>query len=647
MAKGTVTQKIIARHLISGEAVAGAPVAIKIDQTLTQDATGTMAYLELEAMRIPQVATELSVSYVDHNMLQNGPENRNDHMYLQSVAQAKGVYFSAPGNGICHQVHLERFGAPGKTLLGSDSHTPTGGGIGMLAIGAGGLDVALAMAGKPFRLSYPKVIGVKLTGKLQPWCAAKDIILKLLSILSTKGNVGCIVEYFGPGVAALSVPQRATVTNMGAELGVTTSVFPSDASTRAFLSAQGRGDAYVELTADADAEYDRVIEIDLNALVPLAACPSSPDEIKTVADLKDIKVSQVIIGSCTNSSYRDLAMVAAALKGRKVCPEVTFAIAPGSRQVLEMLARNGMLADMIAAGARILETGCGPCIGQGQSPANGTVTLRTFNRNFAGRTGTKGDLAYLVSPETAVAAALTGKFTDPRELGIAYPEIAEVDAFLINDNMITPPEKNAQVEIIRKPTIGEPPVNQPLPDEFDGAVVIKTGDKITTDHIMPAGVHLKLRSNIPAYSKVVFECFTEEGKPSFAERAAAVRDAGRHGVIVGGDSYGQGSSREHAAICPMYLGIKAVIALAIERIHRANLVNFGIVPLTFADAADYDAIAEGDTIAISGLRGQLAEGKPVRATLKKADGTTRPLELKHSLTAEDIAIILAGGMLNM
>ena len=645
MAKGTVVQKIIESHYVSGNREAGQPVAIRIDQTLTQDATGTMAYLELEAMNVPQVKTELSVSYVDHNMMQNGPENRNDHLYLQSVAAAKGVRFSPPGNGICHQLHLERFGIPGKTLIGSDSHTPTGGGIGMLAIGAGGLDVALAMAGKPFRIPYPKVIGVKLTNRLSPWCAAKDVILKLLSILTTKGNVGSIVEYFGPGVSSLSVPQRATITNMGAELGVTTSVFPSDESTRQFLEAQGRGGDFTALAADADAEYDQVIEIDLAEVVPLAACPSSPDNVKSIAELAGIKVNQVIIGSCTNSSYRDLAMVARVLKGRQVHPAVTLSIAPGSRQVLEMLSRNGMLADIIGAGARILETGCGPCIGQGQSPADDTVSVRTFNRNFAGRTGTKGDQAYLVSPETAVAVALTGEFIDPRKLaGVEYPEIANPEHFLINDNMIRMPGGDG--EIIRKRTIGAPPVNTPLPDEIDGEVVIKVGDKITTDHIMPAGIHLKLRSNIPAYSKVVFECFNEPGKPTFAERAAAVRDAGRAGVIVGRDSYGQGSSREHAAICPMYLGVKVVAALAIERIHSANLVNFGIVPLTFADPADYDAINEKDALLFHGLRGQLAVGQPVVGTLRKADGSTREIRFNHRLSAEDIRIILAGGMLN-
>lgn len=645
MARGTVVQKIIEAHYVSGERKTGSPVAIRIDQTLTQDATGTMAYLELEAMKVPAVKTELSVSYVDHNMMQNGPENRNDHLYLQSVANAKGVRFSPPGNGICHQLHLERFGVPGKTLIGSDSHTPTGGGIGMMAIGAGGLDVALAMAGKPFRIPYPKVIGVKLTNRLAPWCAAKDVILTMLSILTTKGNVGSVVEYFGPGVATLSVPQRATITNMGAELGVTTSIFPSDESTKRFLEAQGRGDAFSPLAADEDAEYDQLIEIDLAKVVPLAACPSSPDNVKPVSELAGIKVGQVIIGSCTNSSYRDLAMVAQVLKGRRINPNLTFAIAPGSRQVLEMLSRNGMLADIIGAGARILETGCGPCIGQGQSPADGTVSVRTFNRNFAGRTGTKGDQAYLVSPETAVAIALTGAFTDPRELGIDYPEVAEPEKFLINDNMIQLP--TGEGEIIRKRTIGEPPMNKPLPENLDGVVVIKVGDKITTDHIMPAGIHLKLRSNIPAYSKVVFECFSEPGKPTFAERAAAVRDAGKAGVIIGRDSYGQGSSREHAAICPMYLGVKVVAALAIERIHTANLVNFGILPLLFADPADYDEITENDSLKFDGIREQLTAGGEIRGTLVKADGTTRELRFRHKLSDEDIRIILAGGMLNL
>ena len=645
MAKGTVIQKIIDAHYVSGTKTPGSPVAIRIDQTLTQDATGTMAYLELEAMHIDRVRTELSVSYVDHNMMQNGPENRNDHIYLRTVAASKGVVFSPPGNGICHQLHLERFGVPGKTLIGSDSHTPTGGGIGMLAIGAGGLDVALAMAGQPFHIPYPKVIGVKLTGALRPWCAAKDVILKLLSILTTRGNVGAMVEYFGPGVATLSVPQRATITNMGAELGVTASVFPSDGATLDFLRRQNRAEAFRELAADPDAEYDRVIEIALDEIVPLAACPSSPDQVRSVAELSGIKVDQVLIGSCTNGGYRDIAMAATVLKGRHVAPGLTLGIAPGSRPVLEMLCRNGMLADLVAAGARILETGCGPCIGQGQSPANDTVTCRTFNRNFAGRTGTKGDQSYLVSPETAVATALTGEFTDPRQLGFPCPEIAEPAEFWSDDTHFEQPRPGA--EIIRKPTIGEPPANAPLPERLDGTVVIKVGDKITTDHIMPAGVHLKLRSNIPAYSKVVFECFNRPGEPTFAERAAAVRDSGRCGVIIGRESYGQGSSREHAAICPMYLGIKVVAALAIERIHRANLVNFGILPLIFADPADYDRIEAADELVFDAVREQLAPGKPVKATLKKADGSTREITFTHALSDEDVKVILAGGRLNV
>ena len=643
MAKNTVIQKILEKHMVSGNPVPGEPVAIRIDQTLTQDATGTMAYLELEAMNIDKVKTELSVSYVDHNMMQNGPENRNDHLYLQSVAAAKGVVFSRPGNGICHQVHLERFGVPGKTLLGSDSHTPTNGGIGMMAIGAGGLDVALAMAGQPFRMAYPKIIGVKLTGKLPDWVSAKDVSLEMLRILSSKGNVGCMVEYYGEGVASLTVPQRATLANMGAELGVTCTIFPSDEMTREFLVKQGRGDSWTELKAE-NPEYDKDIEIDLGKLRPLAACPSSPDNIKSIAELAGTVVGQVIIGSCTNSSFRDLTIVGAMLKGRKISPDVTLSIAPGSRQVLEMLARNGTLADIISAGARILESGCGPCIGQGQSPANDTVTLRTFNRNFPGRTGTKGDQNYLVSPEVAAAAALTGKITDPATLGFAYPKVKDAEKFLIDDSMlILPPCCGKNIEIIRKKTIGSPPVNQPMPETIRGTVVIRTGDKTSTDDIMPAGIHLKHRSNIPEYAKVVFERFNEEGKPTFAQRAAAVRDSGRHGIIVGRDSYGQGSSREHAAICPMYLGVKAVIAYAIERIHAANLINFGIVPFTFVNKEDYELRPEGTEIIIENLREKLEKGAfPIIA---KANGHEIPLTAK--LSDEDIRILLAGGRLNL
>jgi len=651
MAKNIV-EKIISAHMVEGTYAPGERIGLKIDQTLTQDATGTMACLELEAMGVEQVKTELSVSYVDHNMLQNGPENNNDHLYLQSVAYQKGIYFSRPGNGICHQVHLERFGAPGKTLLGADSHTPTGGGIGMMAMGAGGIDVALAMAGKPFFITVPKVVGVKLTGKLRNWVAAKDVILKLLSILTTKGNVGSIVEYFGEGVSSLSVPERATITNMGAELGVTTSIFPSDDETKQFLTAQERGDCWIELSADADASYDRIIEIDLSTLEPMAACPSSPDNIKTIAELNDLKVDQVIIGSCTNSSLKDLMLVAKALKGKTVHTSLSAAIAPGSRQVLRMLAENGALADLIAAGVRILESGCGPCIGQGTSPANGSVSVRTFNRNFAGRTGTVGDQAYLVSPETAIAAILTGKLTSPLKLDLDYPEWVAPEKFTIDDSLILPPgnvcknEAADQAGIIRKETIGDPPQSEKFPTQIDGEIIIKVGDKITTDHIMPAGVHLKLRSNIPKYSRVVFECFTEAGKPSFADRAEACRDAGKHGVIVASESYGQGSSREHAAICPMYLGIRVVIAKSIERIHSANLINFGILPLFFTDASDYDLIVEGAKLTITDAPAQILAGHKVKVNLTLADGSTKEITCEHQMSDKDVATVVAGGILN-
>ena len=516
----------------------------------------------------------------------------------------------------------------------------------MIAIGAGGLDVALAMAGRPFRMTYPKVIGIRLSGKLSPWVEAKDVILKVLETLTTKGNVGCCVEYFGDGVSTLSVPERATITNMGAELGVTFSLFPSDKSTKAFLKAQGRDDAWIKLVPSAKAEYDRVIDIDLGSLAPMASCPSSPDNVKTINELEGKKVSQVVIGSCTNSSLRDLTLVARMLEGKRVYDGVSLAIAPGSRQVLETLSRNGDLAVLVAAGARILESACGACIGQGMSPANDAVSLRTFNRNFAGRTGTKGDQAYLVSPVVAATAALAGEIVDPRSSGIEYPSIKPQKKFLVNDNMIIRPlplHEAARVEIIRKPTIGEPPRNKPLPERLDGLVLIKTGDKITTDHIMPAGVHLKHRSNIPVYAKCVFECFNEAGKPTFAERAAAARDSGRHGVIVGRESYGQGSSREHAAICPMFLGVKAVVAVTIERIHAANLVNFGIIPLVFDNPADYDKIQDGGTFLVEDIRGQLKPGGKIE--VKLSGGKT--ILLRHTLNAEDIAIILAGGVLNI
>jgi aconitate hydratase len=648
MSGKTLIGKILAAHLVEGELVVGQEIKIRIDQTLCQDATGTMAFLELEAMGVERVRTELSVAYIDHNTCQFGPENPNDHLYLQSVAAAKGVYFSRPGNGICHQVHLERFDIPGKTLLGSDSHTPTGGGIGMVAIGAGGLDVALAMAGVPFSLRVPKVIGIKLTGKLRPWVAAKDVILHLLSMLSTKGNVGTAVEYFGPGVASLSVPERATITNMGTELGVTTSVFPSDAKTRAFLRAQGREHAWRALAADAHAVYDRVLEIDLGGVEPMAACPSSPDNVRRLAELGGIKVDQVIIGSCTNSSFKDLMMVAQVLKGRHVHPEVSLAIAPGSRQVLDMLARNGALADLIAAGARILESACGPCIGQGISPANDAVSVRTFNRNFAGRTGTKGDRCYLTSPETAVMAALTGRLTDPREGGLAYPVWRQPRHFLIDDSMvIPPPPPGTATPIVRKDTIGAPPACSPYPVTVDGDVLLKVGDKITTDHIMPAGEFLKYRSNIPAYAKAVFHPLNQEGQPTFAARAADVRDRGRQGVVVAGESYGQGSSREHAAICPMYLGVRLILALSIERIHAANLVNFGILPLIFQNRADYERLVQGAHVTIADVPGQLRSGAAVTLAAVLPDGTLFHFSCRHALTAEEVALVLAGGRLNV
>lgn len=641
----TILQQILAEHLVEGELVAGSQISIRIDQTLCQDATGTMAFLELEAMGVPRVKTEVSVQYIDHNTIQMGPENANDHLYLQSVCAAKGVLFSRPGNGICHQVHLERFGIPGKTLLGSDSHTPTGGGIGMIAIGAGGLDVARAMAGIPFKLTCPKSVGIKLTGRLRPFVSAKDVILKVLSILSSKGNVGTAVEYFGDGVATLSVPERATIANMGAELGVTTSVFPSDDETRRFLEAEGRGADWKPLAAEEGAAYDRVIEIALDELVPMAACPSNPANVKTVAEVAGLPCSQVMIGSCTNSSLKDMQLVASMLKGRIVNPGVSLAIAPGSKQVLRMLSEDGSLAIMLAAGCRILESACGPCIGLGFSPASGTISVRTNNRNFLNRTGTKDDQCYLVSPATAVATALTGILTDPAEFaaqaGMEEPAWVMPDHFLVDDRMIIiPPEDGSRVEIVRKETIGEPPHCSPLPDTLDGEAVITVGDRITTDHIMPAGANLKLRSNIPRYAKVVFDCFNEPGKPTFAERAAALRDAGKAGFIVAGDSYAQGSSREHAAICPMYLGIKAVLAISIERIHAANLVNFGILPLYFQNRQDYEAIKQGDKITIAGLRAQLKAGDDVHAFVGG-----REIVLKCNLTPADRQVVLKGGLL--
>lgn len=648
MYTSTVIGRILREHLVEGDLAPGAEIGLRIDQTLCQDATGTMAFLELEAMGVERVKTELSVQYIDHNTSQFGPENHNDHLYLESITAAKGVLFSRPGNGICHQVHLERFGVPGKTLLGSDSHTPTNGGIGMVAIGAGGLDVAVAMAGGPFKMTAPRIIGVKLVGSLSPWVAAKDIILHLLSVLSTKGNVGWAVEYFGPGVETLTVPERATVTNMGAELGVTTSVFPSDEVTRRFLKAQGREEQWRPLQADAITGYDRVIEIDISRLVPMAACPSSPDNVKPVSELSDVPVSQVVVGSCTNGSLKDMRMLAAVLDGKTVPPAVCLAVAPGSRQVLRMLADTGDLGRIIGAGARVLESACGPCIGQGMSPASGTATARSFNRNFAGRSGTKGDQTYLVSVETAVATALNGCLTDPRSLDIAYPHLKEPELFRIDDTMIVaPPPPDEAPEIVRKETIGAPPHCDPFPVNLEGEVLVNLGDKVTTDHIMPAGTFLKLRSNIPLYSRVVFNYLNEQGKPTFAEVAETVRDKGKFGAIVAGNSYGQGSSREHAAICPMFLGVRLVMARSVERIHAANLVNFGILPLVLKCDEDKDRLSPGDRFEIRNVPAQLAEGAEVEIVFTQSNGGSFTLSCRHELSAQDIALVLAGGRLNL
>jgi len=646
----TLTYKILSEHLAEGKIAAGEQIGIRIDQTLTQDATGTTAFLLFESMGAGRVQTQLSVSYIDHNIAGFGPENHNDHLYLQTIAAKCGVYHSRPGNGICHQVHLERFGKPGGTLLGSDSHTPSCGGIGMLAIGAGGLDVAVAMAGGAFYLQCPKVLGVKLTGQLSDWVAAKDVILKLLSMLTTKGNVGWAVEYFGEGALELSVPQRATITNMGTELGVTTSIFGSDEQTRAFLACQERESDYQQVAADADAEYDRIIEINLAELQPMAACPSSPDDVKTIKEIAGLKTGQIVIGSCTNSSFADLMMVARVLKGREINKMVEFAVVPGSRGVLNMLARNGALADMISAGARILETGCGPCIGQGFSPGDGVVSLRTFNRNFSGRSGTKDDQVYLVSPETAVASALTGRITDPRELpkmfGIEYPRIKLPDEFIINDNMIEGPlseKEAAKIKVVRGPTIVVPEMPPPLPEELEGQVLIKCGDKITTDHIMPAGSFLKLRSNVPEYAKVVFHCFNEEGKPTFARRALELKEKGIAGVIAAGESYGQGSSREHAALCPMYLGVRVVIAKSIERIHKANLINFCIVPIEFAEPRDYDKIKHSDSLEINNLLAAIKSSDEVKVSEKAGK---YEFVGRLNLSGRDREILLSAGLLN-
>ena len=634
----TLAQKIIKAHLLSGEMTAGSDIGLKIDQTLTQDATGTMAYLEFEAMGVPRVKTERSVAYIDHNTLQTGFENADDHRFIQSVAKKHGIYFSRPGNGICHQVHLERFGIPGKTLIGSDSHTPTGGGICMLAMGAGGLDVAVAMGGGAYYITMPKMLRINLSGRLSPWVSAKDIILEVLRILTVKGGVGKIVEYGGDGVSTLSVPERATITNMGAELGATTSIFPSDEVTLAFLKAQGREKDWAELRPDADAVYDETISINLSELVPMAACPHSPDAVKKVDEIGNIKVDQVCIGSCTNSSYRDMMRVASILKGKTVHPDVSLAIAPGSKQVYNMLAQNGALADLIAAGARILECACGPCIGMGQSPNSAGISLRTFNRNFEGRSGTADGRIYLVSPETAAASAITGVLTNPQTLGKEAP-ITQPEQFLINDNMIVAPadEKDAKdVKILRGPNIKEFPTTTALPQSIEAKALLKVGDNITTDHIMPAGAKiLPYRSNIPYLSNFCFAVCDKE----FPERC---RQNGK-GIIVGGSNYGQGSSREHAALVPLYLGIKAVIVKSFARIHCANLANAGILPLMFKDEKDYDGIDQMDELELPDIRTAIESGAAV--TVKnRTKGTS--FEAEAVLSDRQRKMVLAGGLLN-
>ncbi|MBQ3829488.1 MAG: aconitate hydratase [Spirochaetales bacterium] len=635
-----VAYKILSSHIAGGKLEAGSSIDLRIDQTLTQDATGTMAYLQFESLGLDHIRNELAVSYVDHNTVQVGFENADDHLYLQSIAASKGIVFSRPGNGICHQVHLERFGVPGKTLIGSDSHTPTGGGIGMVAIGAGGLDVALAMAGVLFSIICPRVIEIRLTGKLRPFCTAKDVILTVLEHFGVKGNVNTVFEYTGPGVATLSVPERATICNMGAECGVTTSVFPSDEVTKAFLKAQGREKDYSPVTADADASYDGLFEIDLCSVVPMAACPHSPGNVRKVSEISGLKISQVAIGSCTNSSYADLYKVGQILKGRTVSPDVCLGVAPGSREVLQMITGDETLSNLIASGARILESACGFCIGNHFSPNSNGVSLRTNNRNFEGRSGTKDAQVYLVSPETAAVSAVWGVLTDPTSLNLPEITVPEVKSFKQDDNLIIFPNSDGKsVEIKRGPNIGNPPECVPLTDNIFADVTLKVGDKITTDHIMPAGARLKYRSNIEKYSTFVFEPVD----PSFSERAAANKAEGVANIIVAGQSYGQGSSREHAAICPMHLGVKAVMALSIERIHQANLCNFGILPLTFKDPADYECLDQGDRIVIENAVSQVKAGGDIEVK----DLTSGKLfKMKLDVSALQRKMLLAGGRLN-
>ncbi|MBQ2258918.1 MAG: aconitate hydratase [Spirochaetales bacterium] len=618
MAK-TMCYKILEAHLLEGKLEKGESIVVKIDQSLTQDATGTMAYLQFEALGLDRVKNELAVSYVDHNTVQVGFENFDDHEYLRTVAKDKGVIFSRAGNGICHQVHLERFALPGKTLIGSDSHTPTAGGVGSFSMGAGGLDVALAMAGVGFSIIAPRVVNIILKGKLRPFVSAKDIILKVLERYGVKGNVNTVFEYTGDGVKTLTVPERATITNMGAECGVTTSLFPSDEVTKAFLDAQNR-EGWIELKADEGAEYDDVFEIDLSVLEPMAACPHSPGNVKSVSELKGMKINQVLIGSCTNSSYLDLKKAAEILDGHVIPPTVSLGVAPGSRAVMRMIAADGTLDKLVAAGARILESACGFCIGNHQSPGTDGVSLRTNNRNFEGRSGTKSGQVYLVSPETAAYSALKGYFADPTECDKDLSGITNPDSFLIDDTMFIFPD-DEKCEIKRGPNIGAPPTNEALRNSLSGEALLKVGDKITTDHIMPAGQYLKYRSNIPLYSTVVFNPVD----PDFAKRASEHRDNGEAGFIIAGASYGQGSSREHAAICPMYLGIKAVVAVSIERIHQANLCNFGILPLLFENEEDYEKISQGDELRIDNVHSSLKEGKFILMNLSK--GWDIPLKL--------------------
>ncbi|NAZ23169.1 MAG: aconitate hydratase [Thermocrinis sp.] len=644
MAKGTVAYKILESHLVSGKLIPGEEIAIKIDQTLTQDATGTMAYLQFEAMGVDRVKTELSVSYIDHNMLQTDYKNPDDHKYLMSVAKRYGIWLSKPGNGICHQVHLERFAKPGKTLLGSDSHTPTAGGMGMIAIGAGGLEVASAMAGEPFYMKMPKIVGVHLKGKLPDWVTAKDIILELLRRLTVKGGVGKIFEYFGEGIKELSVPERATITNMGAELGATTSIFPSDEITRAYLRAQGREEDWVEILPDPDAEYDEIIEIDLSQLEPLIACPHSPDNVVPVREVEGIKVDQVVIGSCTNSSFVDLTRAAKLLEGRKVHPDVIFAVAPGSKQALELITQNGALLTFLKAGARILESACGPCIGMGFAPPSGGVSIRSFNRNFEGRSGTPDAKVYLASPEVCVACAIAGEIIDPRKLGIPWVKVEMPERFPYGDEAFIEPlpeEEAKKVEIYRGPNIKPLPEFDELPESIEGEVSLIVGDNITTDHIMPAGAKiLPLRSNIYAISEYVYHYVD----PDFVKRAKEIRDKkGKANIIVGGENYGQGSSREHAALAPRFLGVRAVIAKSFARIHHANLVNFGIVPLEFKHKEDYHKFSLGDELLIPDLKNRLQEGKEI-VVINKTTG--EEIVCTYNLTPKQISVLLKGGLLN-